>query len=76
MPVPDPRRIRKRIVLTGDVPTPINPPSGCHFHTRCPHAERGCAAEVPTLEAVGEGHRVACTRKDALDLSREEDISA
>ena len=62
VPVPDPRRARNRIVLKGDVPTPINPPSGCHFHTRCPYAVRGCAAQVPELQRLGDGHRVACDR--------------
>ena len=48
VPIPDPQVKRQRIVLQGDVPSPINPPSGCHFHTRCPLAEPRCSREVPS----------------------------
>ena len=60
VPIPDPKVKRKRIVLTGDVPNPIHPPAGCHFHTRCPIAEEQCAVVVPPLEQGGDGHWVAC----------------
>ena len=60
VPIPDPKVKRKRIVLTGDVPNPIHPPAGCHFHTRCPIAEKQCAVVVPPLEQGGDGHWVAC----------------
>jgi len=60
IPEPDPRRERERIVLTGDVPSPINPPSGCPFHTRCPHVQDRCRTEVPQLRPVATGHQVAC----------------
>ena len=61
IPVPDPRFKRKRMVLQGDVPSPIKPPSGCHFHTRCPMAqENRCRIEAPQLRQVSEGHWVAC----------------
>jgi oligopeptide/dipeptide ABC transporter ATP-binding protein len=59
IPLPEPGAKRDRIVLQGDVPNPIHPPSGCRFHTRCPHARARCAEEVPLL-AEQNGHRVAC----------------
>ena len=65
VPVPDPaRRGRSRIVLTGDVPSPSNPPKGCHFHPRCPLAEDRCRAEAPVLRAGAGGHAVACHLRD------------
>ena len=61
VPIPDPSHKRARIVLQGDVPNPINPPTGCHFHTRCPIREfPRCKEEAPKLEASGDGHWVAC----------------
>ena len=61
VPVPDPTRPRRRLVLTGDVPSPINPPSGCTFHPRCPIAKKGlCDVESPVLRPLREGHHVAC----------------
>jgi oligopeptide transport system ATP-binding protein len=64
VPVPDPSVKRKRVPLAGDVPSPINPPKGCHFHTRCPIAKKGvCDVERPQLKAVSDGqqvHFVAC----------------
>lgn len=59
VPIPDPRRRRERIILEGDPPSPINPPSGCSFHTRCWLAEERCKTEVPALRSMGE-HSVAC----------------
>jgi oligopeptide/dipeptide ABC transporter ATP-binding protein len=61
VPVPDPRvkRLQKR-VLQGDVPSPINPPRGCHFHTRCPYAIERCRVETPILREVNPGQLVAC----------------
>jgi oligopeptide/dipeptide ABC transporter ATP-binding protein len=60
VPVPDPTVQSKRIILTGDVPSPINPPSGCHFHTRCPYAVARCKFEAPPLKEIVPGHVVAC----------------
>ncbi|MBX3636018.1 MAG: dipeptide ABC transporter ATP-binding protein [Rubrivivax sp.] len=61
VPIPDPSVKRKRVPLQGDVPSPIRPPPGCHFHTRCPIAQQPlCSSEKPQLKQTGEGHWVAC----------------
>ena len=60
IPEPDPTRRRKRIILTGDVPSPINPPTGCRFHTRCPLAMDICRHKEPEFRAVDSNHKVAC----------------
>ncbi|WP_126993455.1 ABC transporter ATP-binding protein [Thermosipho globiformans] len=60
IPVPNPEYKKKRIILTGDVPSPVNPPSGCRFHPRCPVAKEICAKEEPQLKEVSPGHFVAC----------------
>jgi oligopeptide/dipeptide ABC transporter ATP-binding protein len=60
VPVPDPRVKRHKRVLQGDVPSPVNPPSGCHFHSRCPYTVERCRVEVPALREVKPGQLVAC----------------
>ena len=60
VPIPDPTVKRKRIMLQGDVPNPIRPPSGCHFHTRCPIAKPDCAQRAPELRESKPGHWVSC----------------
>ncbi|MDR5710507.1 MAG: ABC transporter ATP-binding protein [Armatimonadota bacterium] len=61
VPIPDPEIRRERILLPGDVPSPVNPPSGCRFHTRCMYAVDRCSVEEPRLEEVSPGHWVACS---------------
>jgi oligopeptide/dipeptide ABC transporter ATP-binding protein len=63
IPVPEVGHLRKRIVLTGDVPSPVNPPAGCRFHSRCPFVLERCRDAEPLLEALEPGHSVACHRK-------------
>jgi peptide/nickel transport system ATP-binding protein len=60
IPMPDPTYKKERIILTGDVPSPLNPPSGCRFHPRCPWAKPQCSAEEPVLRELAPGHMVAC----------------
>ncbi len=64
IPLPDPKaeKIRQRIVLKGEVPSPANPPPGCHFHPRCELATSDCNVEIPPLRDIGGGHYVACLR--------------
>ena len=72
IPVPDPEQRRKRVILTGDVPSPMNPPTGCRFHPRCPlRPQLGdpaiCAAETPALLDLGGGHSCACHFRTPAD---------
>ncbi len=65
VPVPDPEAATKRIILKGDVPSPINPPSGCRFHTRCPYAFARCSKEEPEMREILPGQHAACHLRDA-----------
>ena len=62
VPVPDPQlsRSRQRIILEGDIPSPMNPPTGCRFHTRCPHATDKCRGVVPEFKEYAPDHWAAC----------------
>jgi oligopeptide/dipeptide ABC transporter ATP-binding protein len=64
VPIPDPvvEEKRERIILQGDVPSPMNPPSGCNFHPRCPMAIPECSKTIPALREIGENHAVSCIR--------------
>jgi oligopeptide/dipeptide ABC transporter ATP-binding protein len=62
IPVPKPQAKRSRIVLEGEMPSALNPPSGCRFHTRCPYVIARCSTEIPPLLADGTGHATACHR--------------
>ena len=69
VPVPDPKiaRANKRIVLTGDIPSPLNAPSGCPFRTRCHYAEERCAESMPPFKEISSGHFIACHRANEID---------
>ncbi len=67
-PVPDPRAPRSRILLKGEIPSPVDPPSGCVFRTRCPHAAEVCATAIPAARDLGGGHHAACARLDEISL--------
>ena len=69
VPIPDPKVKRKRIVLEGDVPNPIRPPSGCHFHPRCPRVMERCRSEAPLLKEVAPGHVAACHLNDRFPVN-------
>lgn len=62
IPIPDPKPRPERIILTGDVPSPLNPPTGCQFHPRCPLADANCAKQSPVLESKGPQHFVSCLK--------------
>ena len=76
VPVPDPLVRKNRRVLTGDVPSPINPPPGCHFHTRCPYAEERCRVESPPMREVAPGQFVACHLRQPASIEHPTGIPA
>jgi peptide/nickel transport system ATP-binding protein len=67
-PVPDPRIKKEQIILSGEVPNPAKPPSGCYFHTRCRYCIDRCKEEMPELVEAAPGHHVACHRYTELEL--------
>ncbi|MEM7264033.1 MAG: ABC transporter ATP-binding protein, partial [Planctomycetota bacterium] len=71
VPNPDPRKRSERPLLAGDVPSPINPPSGCRFHTRCPSVMPRCSEEVPPSYPIGEGHQSYCFLEDEAHAPEE-----
>jgi oligopeptide transport system ATP-binding protein len=75
-PVPDPKRKRERIVLPGDVPSPINPPSGCRFHTRCLYADKICREQEPVLREIRKDHFAACFFAGSLGAKRPVTVSS
>ena len=70
VPIPDPRNEKKRQILEGDVPSPIHPPSGCYFHTRCLYRKDGCSQFEPAFTDIGHGHYVACPVRAGGDFIR------
>jgi oligopeptide transport system ATP-binding protein len=73
IPKPDPRSHSQRIILAGDVPNALSPPSGCRFHTRCLYAQERCRAEEPVLRDAGPGHRVACHFHESVPVIKTAD---
>ena len=76
VPVPDPSVRKNRRVLTGDVPSPINPPSGCHFHTRCPYVEARCRVESPPMREVAPDQFVACHLRQPAPIEQTTGVPA
>ena len=69
IPTPDPSAKKSRSLLSGDVPSPLNPPPGCRFHTRCPYATEACRTDQPALREIGAGHRVACHHAETVPVT-------
>lgn len=74
IPKPDPKRNRRRAAITGEIPNPANPPSGCHFHPRCPYAQAICSRETPPLREITPGQFAACHFSESLDLKGVNDV--
>src|SRR5581483_7392389 len=69
VPVPDPDAKRNRLILAGDVPSPITPPPGCRFHTRCPYAFERCKVEEPAMRELAPGHFAACHLREVESVA-------
>jgi oligopeptide transport system ATP-binding protein len=76
IPRPGPGLQRQRIILSGDVPSALHPPTGCRFHTRCPYAQARCQSEEPLLREAAVGHRVACHFFETLPRPAEASVAA
>jgi peptide/nickel transport system ATP-binding protein len=74
IPRPDPTRRKKRVTVKGEIPNPANPPTGCHFHPRCPYAQPVCATDVPPLRAIAPGQFAACHFSEELTLKGVNDF--
>jgi peptide/nickel transport system ATP-binding protein len=74
IPKPDPKRNKRRVAITGEIPNPANPPSGCHFHPRCPYAQPICSQEAPPLREITPGQFAACHFSESLDLKGVNDL--
>jgi peptide/nickel transport system ATP-binding protein len=74
IPKPDPKRNKQRIAISGEIPNPANPPSGCHFHPRCPYAQPICAQESPPLREITPGQFAACHFSESLNLKGVNDF--
>ena len=71
VPVPDPQHVRQHQILSGEIPSPIDPPGGCHFHPRCPYAREICRQEYPALAEQVPGHQAACHFSDEVGRFRQ-----
>ncbi len=76
VPVPDPRAQKRSIILAGDVPSPIDPPTGCRFHTRCPYAFARCRVDEPLMQELRPGHFAACHLRDGGALAEQSSLPA
>jgi oligopeptide/dipeptide ABC transporter ATP-binding protein len=74
IPVPDPARHSRRIILKGDVPSPIDPPGGCRFHTRCPDRMEICGRTEPVMQRFSDGHTAACHLYNEMQPKPKEDV--
>ncbi len=74
IPRPDPNRVKRRVTIKGEIPNPANPPTGCHFHPRCPYAQAVCATDVPPLREIAPGQFASCHFSEVLTLRGVNDL--